>query len=114
MSLDVYLDLDVCSHCGRAAETAFSANVTGNLARMAQEAGLYAAMWEPETIGVTTAADLAPHLTEGLATLQAFPERFTPFNPENGWGSYAGLVVWTARYLSACIEYPMATVRVSR
>ena len=31
MSLDVYLDLDVCDHCGRPAETPYHGNVTGNL-----------------------------------------------------------------------------------
>ena len=114
MSLDVYLDLDACAHCGRAAETVFSANITGNLARMANEAGIYEALWRPDEHGLTKARDLIAPLTAGLDLLVSDPPRFKRLNPENGWGSYNGLTSWVARYLGACIEYPDATVRVSR
>lgn len=89
-------------------------NITHNLGAMAREAGLYIALWRPDEAGYVFAADLVSPLTEGLALLKGDPERFKAFNPENGWGSYEGLVEFTADYLAACIANPGATVRVSR
>jgi hypothetical protein len=92
----------------------FSANVTHNLNKMADAAGIYDALWRPDEIGIATAKQLVPLLRSGLERLRADPPRFEALNPENGWGSYKGFVPWVAAYLQACEEYPEATVRVSR
>jgi hypothetical protein len=42
---------------GRSNEV-YSANITHNLGKMADEAGVYEALWRPEEIGVKTAFDL--------------------------------------------------------
>ncbi len=107
MSLDVYLSemrpVDV-----------FSRNITHNLARMADSAGLYTPLWRPELLHVTKASDLIGPLESGLATLKADRARFKEFEPSNGWGSYDGLVQFAESYLAACREYPDAQIRVSR
>lgn len=92
----------------------FSANVTHNLGRMADAAGIYEALWRPEEIGVSKASQLVPLLEKGLAKLEAHPDEFLPMNPVNGWGSYERFVPWVRNYLQACREYPDATIRVSR
>lgn len=94
----------------------YGRNITHNLAAMADAAGLYQPIWRPDemTPPVTTAAQLAPLLRDGLATLTADPERFTALNPQNEWGSYAGLVAFVRQYLAACEAHPDATVEVSR
>ncbi len=92
----------------------YEANITHNLNRMADAAGIYQALWRPEEIGVTQAKQLIEPLRAGLAKLRSDPERFRAFNPSNGWGDYDGLVEFVANYLIACEEYPEATVRVSR
>lgn len=107
MSLDIYLE-DVRP------TTVYAANITHNLGAMAREAGLYEALWRPEELNINKAGDLVPLLKRGLAELVANPERFRKLNPENGWGSYEGLVDFTMRYLEACIESPGATISVSR
>lgn len=94
--------------------TVYSANITHNLNRMAAEAGIYKALWRPDEIAVTTAAQLIPLLEAGLAELQARPDYFRQFNPENGWGDYEGLVQFVTEYLAACREFPTARVEVSR
>jgi hypothetical protein len=53
-------------------------------------------------------------LRQGLHNLKSEPERYKKFNPENGWGSYDGLVKFVENYLNACYEYPDADVEVSR
>lgn len=114
MSLDVRLDGADCHHCGRSGESFYSANVTHNLNKMADAAGIYQALWRPSEIGVEKARELVPLLEAGLAKLLADPEAFRSMNPDNGWGSYEGLVEFVRKYLDACREHPDADVSVSR
>jgi hypothetical protein len=38
------------------------------------------------------AAYVVPELEKGIRSLEANPEHFEKMNPENGWGSYLGLL----------------------
>jgi hypothetical protein len=89
-------------------------NITHNLNRMADEAGIYKHLWRPDEIGVSRAGDLIQPLRDGLAVLESDPERFKQFNPANGWGSYEGLVDFVREYLAACEANPDAEIEVSR
>lgn len=92
----------------------YSANITHNLGRMAEEAGIYKHLWRPEEIGITKARQLIEPLSIGVALMKREPERFIALNPANGWGSYDGFVPWIERYIAACCEFPEAEVSVSR
>jgi len=92
----------------------FSANITHNLNKMADEAGVYEHLWRPDEIGITKAKELIEPLRNGLHELKSNPEKYKAFNPVNGWGSYDGLVKFVSDYLNACYEYPDADVSVSR
>lgn len=107
MSLDVYLTAT------RPTEV-YWANITHNLIRMAEEAGIYKHLWRPDEIGVTKASQLIGPLKEGLARLRADPERLKEFDAENGWGTYEDFVTFVANYLWACEINPDADVQVSR
>ena len=107
MSLDVYL-------MKMERVSVFDRNITHNLNDMAEEAGIYQALWRPEEIGVTKAEQLIPLLEAGLEKLLADPGRFKAFNPENGWGDYEGLCKFVFAYLAACKENPDAEVEVCR
>ncbi|MEN6532194.1 MAG: hypothetical protein ABFD89_00930 [Bryobacteraceae bacterium] len=108
MSLDIKLE---CKYCGTAF---FEANVTHNLNSMAELAGLYGPIWQPDENGIETAADLIGPLEGGIAEMKANPERFRELNPENGWGSYDDFVPWLERLLEACREHFGAKVRSCR
>lgn len=95
-------------------DTVFDYNITHNLNRMAAEAGLYDCMWRPDEHDMRHARDLIGPLRRGLETLASDQERFAAFNPENGWGDYAGLVDFAKAYLLACEKWPDAEVTVSR
>lgn len=122
MSLDVYLVLDarfpgaapVVAHFSDYAGEVYSANVTHNLAQMADAAALYRALWRPEEIGIAKAEQLVPLLSAGLARLRAEPDHFKQFNPKNGWGDYDVLLTFVEDYLQACELYPDAAVTVCR
>jgi hypothetical protein len=107
MSLDVYLlETKPCE--------IYSANITHNLNKMAEKAGIYHHLWRPDEIGIEKAGQLIEPLTKGLDLLKKHPEQFREFNPKNGWGTYEGLVKFVKAYLDACKENPEATIEVSR
>lgn len=125
MSLDVYLIGEqhevncYCSECGHKhtkieEERLYEANVTHNLNKMADKAGIYQALWRPDENGMVKAKDIIDILTKGLKKMKKYPERFKKLNPPNGWGSYDEFVPWIENYLKVCIEYPEATIKVSR
>ncbi len=95
-------------------EEVYSDNITHNLNRMADAAGLYSVLWRPDEIGVKVARELIPYLELGLFTLVDHPDKFKEMNPSNGWGDYDGLVGFVTRYFRACQKHPEALVRVSR
>jgi len=92
----------------------FSANITHNLNKMAMELGAYEHLWRPEEVNVENAKQLIPHVKEYLAELVSNPKKYKEFSPENGWGTYDGLVNFMRKYLDACIEYPNAIVKADR
>ena len=114
MSLDV--DLMVTQPV-----SVYEANITHNLGKMAEAVELsngmtlYQVLWRPdEQEGLKFARDISELLDEGNNILLSDPEKFKKFNPENGWGSYDGLVSFVCRYRNACWETPDAELRVSR
>lgn len=125
MSLDVYLsgpprtEKCRCADCDNEHErvtrdSLYSANITHNLNKMAEAAGIYKHLWRPEEIGITKASQLIEPLQGGLALLLSDPVRFEAFNAPNGWGLYKHFVPFVADYLKACEENPDANVSVSR
>jgi len=125
MSLDVYLTGEpktrkcVCFECGHGHETRvdeeyYSANITHNLNKMAEAAGIYYALWRPEEIGISKAGELVLLLESGLAKLVESPEDCKKHNASNGWGMYEHFVPFVREYLNACKAHPEANVQVSR
>lgn len=114
--------------------TVYSANITHNLNRMADAAGVYDVLWRPymlknpphfsndeyskemefENTQTIYANELIEPLREGLHKLKMNPEEYKKYNPENGWGSYDGLVSFIQDYLNACYKYKNAIVKVDR
>ena len=140
MSLDVslirttYLSYDKGVTYTEQEEELYWANITHNLGEMADNAGIYEALWRPyrlkedfnplekdynveiefEDNSVTLAKDLIPLLEKGIEDLKVRPEYFEQFNSPNGWGMYEHFVPFVEKYLNACKEYPDAIVKVSR
>lgn len=92
----------------------FTANITHNLAAMADQVNLYKPLWRPDEIGITKAKQLIEILTEGLFNLRKNRYELEKLNPKNGWGTYEGLVSFVKEYLQACINYPEAEIEISR
>ena len=125
MSLDVtlkgepYEHTETCHCCGHTAtsmvsDVLFDANITHNLSKMADEAGIYMQVWRPDEIGITKARELIEPLRNGIALMKADPPRFEAFNSPNGWGLYKHFLPWLERYLLACEAWPDANVEISR
>lgn len=110
MSLDFWLNAHV-DLGGPELETfnVFEVNITHNLGRMAEAAGVYDALW---CSAEKSAADIAPELEKGIALMEEDPERFRAFNPPNGWGSYDDFVPVLKSILEACKKAPKAIIGV--
>ena len=107
MSLDVYLkDVD--------GSYVFEYNITHNLAKMASSAGLYEVLWDALDQGYTCAEQLITKLEQGIIELVCNENQYKKLNPENGWGTYEGLLRFAGKYLKACKQYPNALIEVSR
>ena len=94
--------------------TIYEANITHNLGKMADAAGIYYHLWRPEEIGISRAGDLIEPLKNGLELLRSDPERFKGFDAPNGWGTYKHFVPFVAEYLLSCEANPDADISVSR
>lgn len=107
MSLDFYLE-------ALRPTTVYDRNITHNLCEMAEAAGIYKCLWRPDEHRMLKAADIIQPLKDGLALLRSDAERFKKYEPDNGWGSYDGLVRFAQATLDACLENQDADIRVSR
>jgi hypothetical protein len=113
MSLDV--DLMVVQPT-----SVYSANITHNLGKMADAVDvgegrtLYEILWRPDEHGYVYAREIVDCLHNGLKELSFNPEKYRKFAPENGWGSYEGLIEFVRKYHAACMETPDAELRVCR
>ena len=107
MSLDVYLEkMKMCD--------VYEANITHNLNKMAKEAGIYQHLWRPEDLGIKEAWELIEPLEKALKDMEDRPGHDAKVNPENGWGSYDGLLMFIAKYINACEENPESLIRIWR
>lgn len=92
----------------------FSRNITHNLNSMAEAVGLYDVLWNPESIGISTASQLIPLLEKGIVELKANPDKYKAFNPPNKYGNYEDLVDFCKTVLQNCLENPDAVIEVSK
>lgn len=98
----------------------YDGNITHNLGQMARHVHvgsgltLYDVMWRPDEHNMQFAHQISEYLDEAFNVLLSEPEFFKTFNPENGWGTYDGLVNFVYAYRNACWDTPDAELRVSR
>lgn len=125
MSLDVYLKSGkqihkcTCANCGNEHDCEedkilFEANITHNLNKMAEAAGIYKHLWRPEEMGITKASELIGPLTSAIIDMKNREEYYSQFNASNGWGTYKDFLPWVKQYRDACIENPDANIEASR
>ncbi len=108
------MSLDIHFYMEGEEESVFDCNVTHNLSKMADAAGIYKTLWYPEEIGITKASDLIHPLEDAITDMGKRPEYYQYFNAKNGWGTYYQFVPWLIKLLNAAREYPDATISISR
>ena len=115
-------------------ESLYNANITHNLGKMAEAAGLYEALWRPyqlkegynipegdyqaeykfEEANPVQAHEIIPIIEKGLKDMKARPKHYETFNSSNGWGMYEHFVPFIEKYLNALKQYPEAFVECDR
>ena len=140
MSLDVeiYRNYHVTYDEGKTLEpqkqSLYRSNITHNLGKMANEAGLYEALWRPyqlkegynipegdyqaeykfEADNLVQAHEIIAIIEKGLEDMKARPKHYETFNSSNGWGMYEHFVPFIEKYLNALKQYPEAFVECDR
>lgn len=92
----------------------YSANITHNLNKMADAAGIYGCLWRPDENGIVFAWQIIDPLSVGLARIVTNKAEFEAYNASNGWGLWEHFVPFCANYLQACRDNPNARVSVCR
>ncbi len=115
-------------------EEVYSTNITHNLGKMADEAGIYEALWRPyqlkpgydipednyvaeyeyEESNPVRAHEIIEIVEKGLEDMKVRPKHYEKFNSPNGWGMYQHFVPFVENYLKALKEFPEAQVVCSR
>jgi hypothetical protein len=115
-------------------EEVYSANITHNLGKMADEAGLYEALWRPHRLkpgydipeddhkaeweyednNPVRAHEIIEIVEKKLEDMKARPKHYETFNSPNGWGMYHNFVPWIEEYLKALKEFPESQVVCDR
>ena len=90
----------------------YEANITHNLGKMADEAGIYQCLWHPEKLDIKYAKELIKPLEDGIKKMKEKPEFYKKFDAKNGWGTYRDFLPWLEKLLQACIENPEAQISV--
>ena len=113
MSLDIWLEMSLdTGDTEPYVVKLYDGNITSNLNKMAEEAGIYKCLWRPNELWENpTAQQLIPHLEAGLLKLKSHPEHYKQFDASNGWGTYDDFVPFVEEVLSACKQHPKASVR---
>lgn len=115
-------------------ESLYHANITHNLGKMADAAGLYEALWRPhrlkpgynipeddydaeyefEEANTVRAHEIIEIIEKGLEDMKTRPKYYEKFNSPNRWGLYKNFVPWIEKYLAALKEFPEAQVVCDR
>lgn len=86
-------------------------NITHNLNKMADEAGVYEILWKPSSLHEDLrAGSIVPKLEKALLELITEPKRFDKFNAPNGWGKRENLIEFIAAILKVAKENEFAKV----
>ena len=120
MSLDITLiskdpQIKECEHCRieyEDHEYLFDANITHNLTTMASKANIYDCLWNADQL--KTAEEIIEPLKKGLTDMKERPYYYKQFDTSNGWGTYNQFIPWLENLLEACIDYPDATICISK
>lgn len=88
--------------------------MTHNIGKMAKEAGIYKALWQPQEEGYQVAGDIEPVLKAGLDKLCADPQHYEQLDSTYGAEYFDRLVTVASSYLEVCREHPKANIEVSR
>lgn len=102
MSYDVWIACKCCE-----SELEPSTNYTYNVSGMLSDVGID---WYRQ-MNRMPVTDALPILEAAIAKLEADPEKYRAMNPENGWGSYDGLLRWLGVIKDQMHAHPDGMVR---
>jgi hypothetical protein len=70
--------------------------------------------WGLGLLHESPASEAAGVLAEAVERMAASPDDYTPMEPDNGWGDYAGALDFLRWVAEMAAMHPGATIRISR
>lgn len=91
----------------------FSMCISSRLVDMAKSAGIYAYLWNPESVGMSKARDMIDPIYDGIEWLDNYGKDAYE-SVKSCWDTPAVFKKILRAYLAACEEFPDADIEVSR
>jgi len=98
-------------HTSTTPREVYSSNITHNLNKMFEAAGVYRILWHGEGL---VAGEVVEKLEAAHKDMVANPKTYMVHDAPNGWGTYPDAVQWLEEVIQACKEHPAATLVCSR
>lgn len=115
MSLDLYISeaikCEQCGHLNAGGPQVFERNITHNVVRMWDKAGVYDALYMSDG---KRCGDYLPALEGGVDSFHRYFAEYEDLNPANGWGSAQAALEFLVALLVAVREHPDGYFRVSK
>jgi hypothetical protein len=109
MSYDISLVFDVGSKRYRPVEVG---NYTSNIRDMLNVA--FDGDYWVDFVYEKVAKDALPAIEHAIFRMEETPSRFEGMNPQNGWGSYKGVLMFMKQFRQCCIENPDLIIEVDK
>ena len=108
MSWDVWMEIDTGGK--KPVEIAECGNMTWNVSPMYYDA------FDLENgirgLDGMSGKNALEHLEKAISKMKRNPEKYNEMNPKNGWGDFAGALLFLEIIMDDCINNPKAIVRV--
>jgi hypothetical protein len=105
VSYDVYLEATTPT----GTEVVWERNHTSNTSNMWRHAGCDIAAFDGKP-----ASELGAAAARAIAAIVTEPEKYTPMEPRNRWGTLLSTVRFLTDIWDACRDWPNTTVQISR
>lgn len=112
MSLDLSISSNSCKHCGRGGETEIELNYTYNASPMWH--AIYPKDEGMVQIDGMKGKEAEPKIVYAIYEMKTRKNAMKKLEPDNGWGSYEGFLLFLYKILEACKEYPDSVWRSFR
>jgi len=110
MSYSIYL-IDPADACNQYDVGNYTSNVSPMWSHALAQSGATARLLSD--LDNTLAKEVGPILSQAICHMAVHPEQYEHMEPDNGWGSFDGALLFLVRFHKRCRQYPEYRVMMS-